>query len=69
MSAAYNWAGFYVGGNVGYFLIGLHAAAALFHHYVTHDNTLSRMLPAKMRIGRGAAPRGGPGLHGRLRKH
>lgn len=29
----------------GYFLIGLHAAAALFHHYVQHDNTLTRMLP------------------------
>lgn len=33
------------GGNVGYFLIGLHAAAALFHHYVAGDNTLRRMLP------------------------
>ncbi len=32
-------------GNVGYFLIGGHAAAALFHHYVTRDNTLIRMLP------------------------
>jgi cytochrome b561 len=31
----------------GYFLIGLHAAAALFHHYVVHDNTLVRMLPAR----------------------
>ncbi len=31
---------------VGYFLIGLHAAAALFHHYVMRDNTLARMLPA-----------------------
>lgn len=29
----------------GYFLIGLHAAAALFHHYVVGDNTLRRMLP------------------------
>ena len=28
---------------VGYFLIGLHAAAALFHHYVRRDNTLKRM--------------------------
>jgi superoxide oxidase len=28
---------------VGYFLIGLHAAAALFHHYVRRDNTLERM--------------------------
>jgi cytochrome b561 len=32
-------------GNVGYFLIGAHAAAALFHHYVVGDNTLARMLP------------------------
>ncbi|WP_025917264.1 cytochrome b [Herminiimonas sp. CN] len=29
----------------GYFLIGLHAAAALFHHYWIRDNTLRRMLP------------------------
>jgi cytochrome b561 len=29
----------------GYFLIGLHAAAALFHHYVKRDNTLRLMLP------------------------
>jgi len=35
-----------VGGNIGYALIGLHTAAALFHHYVLHDNTLRRMLPA-----------------------
>jgi cytochrome b561 len=33
------------GGTIGYFLIGLHAAAALFHHYVSRDNTLRRMLP------------------------
>jgi len=32
-------------GTIGYYLIGLHAAAALFHHYVMHDNTLLRMLP------------------------
>lgn len=32
-------------GTVGYFLIGLHAAAALFHHYFVRDNTLERMLP------------------------
>jgi len=30
---------------VGYFLVGLHAAAALYHHYVRRDNTLRRMLP------------------------
>lgn len=34
-------------GTVGYFLIGLHAAAALFHHYFVRDNTLERMLPAR----------------------
>ena len=28
---------------VGYVLIGLHATAALFHHYVKRDNTLRRM--------------------------
>lgn len=32
-------------GNIGYFLIGIHAAAALFHHYWKRDNTLLRMLP------------------------
>jgi cytochrome b561 len=30
---------------VGYFLIGLHSAAALFHHYVKRDNTLTLMWP------------------------
>lgn len=34
-------------GTVGYYLIGLHAAAALFHHYLMRDNTLLRMLPAR----------------------
>ena len=33
------------GGTIGYFLIGMHAAAALFHHYFVRDNTLRRMLP------------------------
>jgi len=33
------------GGTVGYFLIGFHAAAGLFHHYFVRDNTLLRMLP------------------------
>ena len=28
---------------LGYYLIGLHAAAALFHHYLVRDNTLRRM--------------------------
>ncbi len=31
-------------GTVGYYLVGLHAAAALFHHYVLRDNALLRML-------------------------
>ncbi len=34
-------------GTIGYYLIGLHAFAALFHHYVFRDNTLRRMLPGK----------------------
>lgn len=34
-------------GTAGYFLIGLHAAAALFHHYVVRDDTLRRMLPRR----------------------
>lgn len=34
-----------LGGNLGYLLIGGHAVAALFHHYVLKDNTLRRMLP------------------------
>lgn len=37
------------GGTIGYFLIGLHAAAALFHHYVQKDDTLVRMLPGGRR--------------------
>lgn len=32
-----------LGGNLGYFLIGGHAAMALFHHYFVQDNTLRRM--------------------------
>ncbi|HEU4625221.1 MAG TPA: cytochrome b [Steroidobacteraceae bacterium] len=38
-------------GNVGYFLIGIHAAAALAHHYLHRDNTLVRMLPSRSRSG------------------
>jgi cytochrome b561 len=30
-------------GTIGYVLIGLHAVAALFHHYVRRDNTLRLM--------------------------
>ncbi len=36
-------------GTIGYYLIGLHAAAALYHHYFVHDNTLLRMLPWRNR--------------------
>jgi superoxide oxidase len=35
------------GGTIGYFLIGLHAVAALYHHYVAGDDTLRRMLPGR----------------------
>jgi cytochrome b561 len=34
-------------GTAGYFLIGLHTVAALYHHYIKGDNTLTRMLPAR----------------------
>lgn len=34
-------------GTTGYYLIGLHAAAALYHHYLKRDNTLTRMLPSR----------------------
>ncbi len=34
-------------GTAGYFLIGTHALAALAHHYIRHDNTLTRILPAR----------------------
>lgn len=36
-------------GNLGYFLIGLHATAALYHHYFMRDDTLLRMLPSGTR--------------------
>jgi cytochrome b561 len=39
-----------LGGTVGYWLIGLHAAAALFHHYVLRDGSMARMLPWRMKI-------------------
>lgn len=38
-------------GTAGYFLIGLHTLAALFHHYLLKDNTIRRMLPGKMSPG------------------
>lgn len=31
-------------GTIGYYLIGLHAVAALFHHYWTRDDTMQRMM-------------------------
>lgn len=34
-----------LGGTIGYWLIGLHALASLFHHYVLKDRLLFRMLP------------------------
>ena len=34
-------------GTIGYWLIGLHAAAALYHHYVMSDDTLRRMTPTR----------------------
>src|SRR5690606_22701641 len=38
------------GGTIGYFLIGLHAVAALYHHYVVRDDTLKRMLPHRDQV-------------------
>jgi cytochrome b561 len=35
------------GANIGYALIAVHTAAALFHHYVVRDNALVRMLPGR----------------------
>ncbi len=34
-----------IGASFGYALIGLHALAALHHHYIRRDDTLRRMLP------------------------
>jgi cytochrome b561 len=48
-------------GTAGYYLIGLHAAAALFHHYFLRDDTLRRMLP---RFGRGRGRRRRSGARG-----
>ena len=36
-----------LGGTIGYWLIGLHAAAALFHQYVLRDRLLARMAPRR----------------------
>lgn len=37
-----------LGGTIGYWLIGLHAAASLFHHYVLKDRLLFRMRYARI---------------------
>ena len=37
-----------LGGTIGYWLIGLHALAGLYHHYVVGDNTLLRMMPKRV---------------------
>jgi cytochrome b561 len=34
-------------GTVGYVLVGVHAAAALIHHYLLKDRVLAAMLPAR----------------------
>ena len=34
-------------GTIGYYLVGVHAAAALFHHYFVRDDILRRMLPRR----------------------
>jgi cytochrome b561 len=34
-------------GSAGYFLIGAHFVAALYHHFIVRDNTMTRMLPEK----------------------
>ena len=36
-----------LGGTIGYWLVGLHAAASLFHHYVLRDRVLARMIPLR----------------------
>lgn len=33
--------------DAGYWLIGLHALAAIIHHFLLRDNTLRRMLPSR----------------------
>lgn len=32
---------------LGYYLVGLHGVAALFHHYFIKDDTFKRMMPGK----------------------
>jgi cytochrome b561 len=40
-----NWHG--LAANILLILAGVHAAAALFHHYIIRDNVLVRMVPAR----------------------
>ncbi|WP_088287336.1 cytochrome b [Ideonella sp. A 288] len=47
-------------GTAGYWLIGGHAAAALFHHYILRDATLQRMSPAGWLTGRSRGARRNP---------
>jgi P-type Ca2+ transporter type 2C len=37
-------------GKVGYFLIGFHSLAALYHHFVLRDNTVQRILPTGLKL-------------------
>lgn len=34
-------------GTAGYYLVAIHTLAALFHHYILRDSTITRMLPNK----------------------
>jgi cytochrome b561 len=43
-------------GTIGYYLVGLHATAALFHHYFVRDDTLRRMSPWRTRRRTGTQP-------------
>ncbi|WP_339528402.1 cytochrome b [Pseudomonas mucidolens] len=36
-----------LGGTFGYWLVGLHALAGLYHHYFLRDNTVVRMMPKR----------------------
>ena len=36
-----------LGGTVGYWLIGIHAVASLFHHYILRDRVFERMIPPR----------------------
>ncbi|MDZ4201266.1 MAG: cytochrome b [Gallionella sp.] len=34
-------------GTAGYYLLGLHVLAALYHHHIVRDDTIARMLPER----------------------